>query len=92
MKKTMGCINSECDVYKNKRFLTEGVCPKCNSALVHVCAKCYKAMPNDDKYCFWCAKEKEEQNERTKKVILGIGGGLASIGGLIVTAMFSKKK
>ena len=85
---TKGCVNEKCIAHKEKITYKESddYCSKCGEKLFLVCKKCYKVLENSsEKYCVRCLADKEDREDKAKKVVGSIGGALLTVGGIIIS-------
>ena len=98
MKRSKGCINPECKIFRDgKKWPEEYVyCPMCGSELKYVCNDnhCYNVLDNSlQEYCDDClekmAKKKQERKELRDKTVDKISDNSAAI--LAVAVPLAKK-
>lgn len=68
MGKKKACFNKECSNYtKTKYKASKTVCPVCEKDLGWVCSgkKCFKMIPETEKYCAICKADANDTIEKT---------------------------
>ncbi|HYE83732.1 MAG TPA: hypothetical protein VEG39_16405 [Clostridia bacterium] len=82
MRKIKGCGNDSCEAHKKKITYkqSEGFCSKCGSPLAYVCKDCYTQLPDDcERYCVRCLAKRADRKDKAKKIVGGVGSGVAAI-------------
>lgn len=96
MRSKKGCINPECEVYKNKKYFkdSEIICPSCGSKLVEVCQnkKCYKPVYPGHKYCQIHEAESSDKRDGVIDVLKVVGSAVGQIAvGIVLQNLFKDK-
>jgi hypothetical protein len=88
-----GCINENCDAFKQKKIyrLTDKYCKQCGQLLESVCKKCHAKLENsEDKICNKCQENLVERNAQGKvkasevaknsiSIIIAVAGLIATL-------------
>lgn len=87
MASVKGCTNSKCNATEKKITYkeTESFCSKCGGTLTYVCKKCYTPVGKNEKLCVRCQAEKEDRQDKAKKVARDAGGAIITAGAFVVT-------
>ncbi len=88
MKALKVCINQECPACRNRTAHkeAEAYCSLCGQPLAYVCKDCSTRLPNgDEKYCVRCKAKHEDKADRRRKVVGGVGAGVAAVAAFVGT-------
>lgn len=94
-RKIKGCPNERCRAHKRKMYFKESEhkCPICGEELVYVCKKCYKIFGDGSKsLCPICDAERQDKNDKMKKIARKGGTVALGIGGIAITMLTSDKR
>ncbi len=84
MKRYKGCINPECDAFKEQtKYKEENLyCPNCGCKLEYVCKDCHKALEDDsDAFCKHCLAKRHDRFQKVKDIGVAVGTTLLAVAG-----------
>lgn len=87
MKRYKGCVNPECDAFKEEiKFNEENLyCSKCGCKLEYVCKDCHKVLEDDSKkYCKHCEAKRHDKLQKAKDIGVAVGTTIVAVAGTAV--------